>query len=306
MSSQNHAHLLADRAFLQERLSALPVSARIMRLSTESRLRAIEAELEQATSLGPEPVKTRLTFSGRPVVKRYGVFAEFGTLAVAKFSEAVAAIAASMFAPLAAMGPIPNKDQNQLLIVGTAIGSFGFELEENRAGLLPVEAPSAVAQALERTQEVLQGTIGTDDQLADSVSETDPRALDKVRAFLQVLAENDAICAFQIRDRAFRFTDVGQVKNSLERIGKDNLHETEEFLEGQFEGVLPRRRRTFEFKPLNQDEVIVGKLGPAITDPEDLNANLHKPTRIKVLVTRVGSGRPRYMLLDRPEWITTS
>ncbi len=28
------------------------------------------------------------------------------------------------------MGPIPNRDQNQLLITNTAVGSFGFELEE--------------------------------------------------------------------------------------------------------------------------------------------------------------------------------
>jgi hypothetical protein len=39
---------------------------------------------------------------------------------------------ASLAAPLAAMGRIPNRDQHQLLITSTALGSFGFELDERQ------------------------------------------------------------------------------------------------------------------------------------------------------------------------------
>jgi hypothetical protein len=42
MNQQEHLQLLAERKFLQLRLVELPVSARIMRISTESRLTSIK------------------------------------------------------------------------------------------------------------------------------------------------------------------------------------------------------------------------------------------------------------------------
>jgi hypothetical protein len=48
MNSPDRLHLLAERKFLQERLAELPTSARITRISTESRLRAVDERLAQA------------------------------------------------------------------------------------------------------------------------------------------------------------------------------------------------------------------------------------------------------------------
>ena len=129
--------------------------------------------------------RAKLTFDGVPVIRSHGIFADFGMKAVSSFTDAVASIAASLTTPLAAMGRIPNRDQNQLLITSTAVGSFGFELEEHSAEqlVLGLENASPVAIALERTQALLQSTLGDDDALADIASETDPRALDKVRNF---------------------------------------------------------------------------------------------------------------------------
>jgi hypothetical protein len=301
MNQQDRMHLLAERKFLQERLSELPVAARITRLSIESRLRAIDGRLAQEPADEREPARVRLTFNGRPVVGSHGIFAEFGMKAVTGFTEAVAAVAASLAAPLAAMGPIPNREQHQSLITSTALGSFGFELEEYGLGQLLLEEASPVAQALDRTQNLLLGTVGIDDELADSVAETDPRALDKIRVFLQTLADYEAICAMQCRDRGFHFTDVGQVRNSLARLSQDNLHEDTQELVGKFQGVLPKGR-TFEFKLADQDEVLRGKIGPAIQDADALNARLYQPARIKVMVTRAGNGRPRYLLIEPAQW----
>lgn len=303
MNPQDRMQLLAERKFLHARLAALPDSAKITRLSTESHLRAIEMRLARVPEAGRAPEKVRLTFNGRPVIGSHGIFPEFGMKAISHFSEMVAAVAASLSAPLAAMGPIPNREQYQLLITNTALGSFGFELEEYQAGQMSLDELSPVAQALERTQNLLQGTVGTDDQLADSAADTDPRALDKVRTFLQTLVDSEAICAMQYQERVFRFTDVGQVRNSLARLGQDNLREEEQTLAGEFQGILPKGR-TFEFKLVDQGEVIRGKLGPAIRDADELNAHLHQFAQIKIMVTRVGNGRPRYVLMDAPVWDT--
>lgn len=305
MNQQDRMHLLAERKFLQERLAELPGSARIMRISTESRIRAIDGRLTQEPVDEREPARVRLTFNGRPVIGSHGIFAEFGMKAVSSFTDAVAAVAASLSAPLAAMGPIPNREQHQLLITSTALGSFGFELEEYRVEQLPLEEAGPVAQALERTQNLLQGTVGTDDQLADSVADTDPRALDRVRTFLQTLADYEAICTMQYRGSGFRFTDVGQVRNSLARLGQDNLREDEQYLDGEFQGVLPKGR-TFEFKVAGEEEIVRGKVGPVIKDANDLNSRLHQAARIKVMVTRVGNGRPRYVLIDAPHWAASA
>jgi hypothetical protein len=138
------------------------------------------------------------------------------------------------------MGPVPNREQYQLLITGSALGSFGFELEEYRSGQLPLEDVSPVAQAIERTQNLLKSTLGTDEELADSASDTDPRALDKVRTFLQTLAENEAVCTMQYQKSSVRFTDVGQMKNSLARLSQEIFTRKRPSLKESFKAFCPK------------------------------------------------------------------
>jgi hypothetical protein len=301
MNQQERSQLLSEQGFLRERLAQTPNSARLTRMSAESRLNDIEQQLVTTVSTAAEPARVRLTFSGRPVVGSTGIFAEFGMKAVNSFSETVAAIAASLSAPLAQMGRIPNRDQNQLLITSTAVGSFGFELEELKNGQIEIDYATPVALAIQRAQNLLHGTQSSDEELADSAAETDRRALDRMRGFLQLLADNEAVCTMQYRGNVVRFSDVGQVKSSIARLSQDNLREEEQTLSGEFQGVLPKSR-TFEFRIAGGDDVVRGKVGLAIGDPDFLNQHLHKATRIKVMVTRVGDGRPRYQLLDTPQW----
>ncbi len=301
MNNELRQQLLAEKSFLHRDLADTPVSARLTRMSIEARLRKVDAELTEALADTWEPARARLTFDGLPVVGSHGIFADFGMKAVSSFTDAVASVAASLAAPLASMGPIPNRDQNQLLITNTAIGSFGFELEEFRGSQVSLCAESPVSIALDRTQALLQSTLQSDDDLADIASETDPRALDKVRNFLKVLVDNEAVCALQYKGRGLRFTDVGQLRNSLERLGTDNLREWPELLTGSFEGVLPQSR-SFEFRLAETQQVIRGKVATSIQNIEDINQHLHQSVRIDVMTTQVGNGRPRYVLSKIPVW----
>ena len=301
MNNEDRQHLLAERTFLQRLLAKTPATARLTRMSDEARLRKVEAQLAALPADERTPARARLTFDGVPVIRSHGIFADFGMKAVSSFTEAVASVAASLSAPLAAMGPIPNRDQNQLLITSTAVGSFGFELEEYRAEQLALEEASPVATALERTQALLQSTLGNDDDLADIASETDPRALDKVRTFLKVLADNSAVCALQYGGSGVRFTDVGQVSRSLARLAADNLHESEEQLRGEFVGVLPNSR-SFEFRLASDGPIIRGKVSPRVQNVDAINDHLHSAVQIDVTRTQVGNGRPRYLLTQMPQW----
>lgn len=301
MNIEDRQQLQAEQVFLRRLLDRTPAKARLTRMSTEARIRKIEAQLAACLIDERPPARAKLTFDGVPVVGSHGVLADFGMRAVSSFAEAVACMAASLTAPLSAMGPIPNREQNQLLITSTAIGSFGFELEEFRAQQSTLSEASPVAVALDRTQALLQSTLGNDDDLADIASETDPRTLEKVRAFLKVLADSSAVCALQYEGRGVRFTDVGQVRSSLARLESENLKENRESLLGEFVGVLPKSR-TFEFQRTDGGQIIRGKVAPSIQEVDVLNQNLYKPVRIEVMVTQVGNGRPRYLLTQLPQW----
>lgn len=71
------------------------------------------------------------------------------------------------------MGPIPNRDKNQLVITSTAIGSFGFEFE------LPAPDPSSLFPETEKAQEAMAkiealfrlAAEGTDDEVAEVIEE---------------------------------------------------------------------------------------------------------------------------------------
>lgn len=298
-TQQQRGDLQAQQRFLRERLQAIPVTAQLTRNSIQDRLAALDEELAQLPLSARLPARARLTFDGRPVVGSQGVFADFGAKALSRFSDAIATVAASLTAPLAAMGPIPGREQNQVLITDVALGSFGFELEEYDQGRLDTGEKTPVALALERTQRLLEGSATEDDEvLADAAAELDRRAVDKVRAFVEALADNEAVCSLAVGEHAFRFTDPGQVRRSLERLSADNLREHQEARDVVIEGVLPTRR-TFEFRIGN--DVLAGKIGPGIADPHGMNRLLGQPLRVQLLVTQVGAGRPRYTLAEEPK-----
>ncbi len=301
MSSPDSKPLIAERKTLQRLLDEIPLEEVLERSGLEARLGEITKMLASMPIVSREPARARLTFRGRPVVGQHGILAEFGAKVTVAFTDAVAKTAAALSGPLAAMGPVPNRDESRLLITGTAIGSFGFEFEEITSEALPLEDESIAAQALEMTQNLLQSTLGTDDELADSATASDPRAVAAVRTFVEILANSEATCALEFKDRVFRFNDLSEVLRSVERLGKENLREEPTQLIGEFQGVLPKGR-TFKFKLARNGEVVRGKVGPQVADADEINQYLHKQITIDVLETRVGSGRPRYVLTNLPAW----
>ncbi len=296
------SQLESERRFLQRQLAVLPATALLTRSSTQARMRQVEKHLAE---MEPEhqPVRAVLTFRGRPVVGSHGVFAEFGSRATAAFTDAVSMVAAALLGPLAASGPVPNREQCQLLITSTAIGSFGFEFEEHRPSRNLFGEETTAARALEVMRGLLESSVqGTDDELAESISGISPRSIESVRAFVEVLATHDAVCTLAIGKNSIRFRDVGEVRRSVERLSQDNLHESQSSFFGEFQGVLPKGR-TFEFKQAPSGEIIRGKIGLGIEDPDLLNQHLHQPTIITLLESRVGEGKPKYQLLQLPTWV---
>lgn len=294
--------MLAEKTSLERMLASLPESSVIDRMSLEARKAEVEEALAAAPTPARQPVHARLTFRGKPIVGSYGMFAEFGAKAISTFTDAVAAIGASQITALGTRGALPNREEYQLLITGTAVGSFGFELEEAPSGETLFPEMSSVDHAIEQTLRIMEASIGTDDELTEAIADADPRAVEALRAFLQTLADQEAICALEFKEEGFRFADVGQVRRSEGRLRQDNIHGEDKRLSGQFLGVLPHRR-TFEFQVSESDEIITGKAGKDIEDAAAINDILERSLTIQVHAKRAGSGRPKYTLLsyEQPE-----
>lgn len=281
---------------LEVLLASVPADALIERMSLEARLsnaRKALAALPLQTSQ-----KAKLTFRGKPVLGSHGIAADFGAKATGAFSEAFAAVAVALSDGLRDMGPIPDRDKNQLIITGTAIGSFGFEFE------LPAEEPKLFsektnAQEAMKTIESLfrLAAAGSDDEVAEIVEEIHPRAVRKVHDFLDLLVQQQAWCGLELDESFFRFSNYEQIKLSSERLRDENIQEREERYQGEFQGVLPNSR-SFEFKLLGEGGVIKGKVDKAIADPDILNREwLHKQVTANLHVVQVGQGRPRFTLM---------
>lgn len=298
MTSRHVASIKSEIIQIKSILKDMPPGDVIERFAFEQRLAAAEAELLDADQPGSNPESLTLTFRGSPVDGSKGIYADFGGKAASSFSEAYSAILAALNSKLQYMGPIPDRGKHPLKIVGTAVGSFGFEME------LPVDNDlfadySGSDQAIEILKGLLKvSAIGSDDEIAEIVQEIHPRAVRKVADFLQTLRENNAWCGLEFRDDYFRYKNIEELSISEGRLREDNIVESEDRFLGEFQGFLPQGR-TFEFVVSADKAVIRGKIDKSIVDPDALNREwLHKPLNAKFTVVQVGQGRPRYTLVS--------
>ena len=294
----NQALFLASEiSELEDLLAGIPEENIIERMSFDARLQSAKHALSNLPA--QLSAKAKLTFRGKPVIGSYGMTADFGSKAAGAFSEAFTAISAALTDSLRDMGPIPNRDKNQLLITGTAIGSFGFEFE------LPQAEPNLFLKnpghiALEKIEALFRlAASGSDDDVAEVIEEVHPRAVRKVHEFLELLVQQQAWCGLEFSDQIFRYSDFEQLKTASERLKDDNIHEKTETFQGEFQGVLPSGR-TFEFRLADDSRIIKGRIDSIFAQPELLNRDwLLKPVELTLSVIQVGQGRPRYTLISQ-------
>ncbi|TEA79978.1 hypothetical protein [Allopusillimonas ginsengisoli] len=293
---QRSESLLSEIRELEQLLDGIPETAVIQRISLENRLKSVRQALEQEV-VKPKPSCARLTFRGRPVVGSRGIAADFGGKASNAFADAFAAVVAGLNESLHFMGPIPDRAKNQLLITGTAIGSFGFEFELPADSLFPDQEKTE--EALQRMQSLLEASaIGSDDEVAELVDVIHPRAVKKISEFLGVLSHYQAWCGLEFKHKIFKFEGMEQLEKSAGRLKEENIKEGRVTYQGKFLGVLPNSR-SFEFHTLQG--IIKRKIGVSIEDPDLINREwLKRDSTITLDVVQVGQGRPRFTLNALP------
>lgn len=304
MNHQEYLMYSSEVKDLEGLLAETPDENVIERIGLEERLKNAKSAIKNVQ----EHLlvhKARLTFKGKPVYGSHGIAADFAAKAAASFSDAVSAVAAGLAENLHYMGPIPDKQKNQLLITGTAIGSFGFEFElpEPDNTLFPIQ--SDAENALDKMEELFRlATLGSDDELAEVVTEIHPRAVKKAAEFLAYIAQQDALCSLEFKERRFQYEDIDQLQHSKKRLQEDNILESEELFSGKMVGVLPLGRSFELILDGDKQRVIRGKIGSDIEDPDILNRDfLQKNIKITLQVIQVGQGRPRFTMQSLPQLI---
>ncbi|CAN7432093.1 hypothetical protein LJR232_002697 [Aquipseudomonas alcaligenes] len=299
MNRTEFDHAQAEIEFLNRMTKGNRLSD-LTRLSLQARLDNISDSLRDPDRGVFEPARAVVTYRGAPVRGVHGILAEFGAIATSKFSDAVAAVAASLGGVLNDFGPIPNKAQNQILITGTAKGSFGFQFEEcpPAEAQLPLNGTSSVSQAFELVAELLEASIKGDEELSDPASKLGTRALALISEYLDKLISYDAYCAVSTKNHFFSFSSVDQVRISKSRLSAENITEDVVYFYGEFLGIFPAERR-FEFKS-NDGQILHGRISPDVENPAEINAKLNQNFKVRFTSRTVGKGKPRFTLAERP------
>ena len=293
---RDYHFLHAELAELNNLLAMTPESAVIDRMSLEARKAQVQEELDATPSPPRWPASASLTFSGKPVVNREGIEADFASRAMSAFTKAVTSLAASQRGPLGGRGVIPNQENYRLLVTGTSRGSFGFEIEEaqqQQAHLFVDESP--VEFAIGQAKGILESLADGEEAIAEAIADTEERALDDLRDFLKVMADNEAICSLSFKNAVFRFRDVGQVQRGVASLGTNNLHEGEEEMAGHFQGFLPHSCRA-EFVVDQSEEVISCLADRGMDNAERINEVLGQSVNVKARYRQVGNSRRRYTI----------
>lgn len=299
MNRTEFDHAQAEISFL-DRMAGKPGLSRLSQLSLSSRKAVVEEKSRRFRADLPPPAKAVVTYRGAPVVGTYGIAAEFASVVTTKFTDAIAAVAASINGVLNDFGPIPNRAQNQILITGTALGSFGFEFEELTAeqGQLPLDGSTTVSQAFELLAELLEASTKSDEELSEPASRLGTRAIAMVSEYLEKMASYEAYCSVLTKDHKFSFSSVDQVRLSKSRLSIENIVETTVEFSGEFLGAFPRDRR-FEFQT-EAGEILHGRIASEVTEPAQINRRLNERFNVTLSARTVGKGRPRYTLTALP------
>lgn len=296
MNQSQYSSLIAEINTVSDLLERAQSGSILQRKSFEYRLNELKEKLKTVDKLRIKK-KAVITFRGKPVDGSKGITADFSGKAIDGLNEMVATVVASLNNDLKHKGPIPNRTKNQLMITGTAVGSFGFEFELPEPDYDLVAQRSMTEDALSEILSLLgKTTEGTDDDLVELISNIHPRAIKKISEFLMILQKNEALFAMQYENNIFRIKNEAQLDTIINRLDDRNIHTTTESYQGKFQGFLPNSR-TFEFYEKSSGDIIKGKLDASIDNHEIINQKyLDKPVDVTFNVVQLGQAKPKYSL----------
>lgn len=226
-------------------------------LQYEHRQNILENEIEELEEAVSTSTSVALFFGGRPVLGSKGIAAGFAGNILEKFQDLVTRkFAKEGLGQLGERGPIPQKNNTQLMVTELARGSFGFILDEmsDQTELLDTSLKlivDDVAVIVENT-----GSLSEQD-FEEMVESLDQRTLIALKEFFVILDDSEATIRIVNDERDF-ILDQYAVHRGRLRIESTSIEEEEELMSGIIQGFLPEHKK-FELQPADR-EIIYGSV----------------------------------------------
>ena len=226
-------------------------------LQYEHRENILTKEIEELEKTLTTSASVTLFFGGRPVLGSKGIAAEFAGGALEKFQNLVTkTFAKAEIGQLGKRGPVPQKDNTQLMVTELARGSFGFVLDEMSDQTALQETVlklmvDEVAKIVEKT-----GSPNEPD-FEEIIDFLDQRTLLGLKDFFAILDNNEATIRI-VNDERDYILDQDAVHRGRLRTEATSIEEKEAFESGEILGFLPEHKK-FELKTADK-EIIYGSV----------------------------------------------
>ncbi len=296
MTFSSRDGLASELTMIESMLQAIPRGRVLERIGLERRATSLRDELK-AMQTGSRTVA--LTFRGVPVEGTHSIVADFAGKAVASFAEAIGTLVAGLTGQLGESGPLSGSPERSLRIIGPAYGSFGFQLElpdpvsDRQITLFDPAGQDPHEAAVEGTIFILEAAQGSDEEnLAERLSSVHPRAITKVREFVDFVVKREAVFSLRTPQRSVDVRDLEAARRISECLAENDIRREEVRLHGRF-FALPTRG-TFELQTEGQG-VISGRIDRQAGETSNLAGHIVDAT---LRVLRVRQARPRYTLLQ--------
>ena len=222
-------------------------------LQYSHRQELLEKEIEEIDKAVTTSASVALFFGGKPVLGSKGIAAEFAGSALEKFQDLVTrTFAKAELGPLGKRGPIPQKENTQLMVTELARGSFGFVLDEMSEQTEFQE--TALKLMVDEVARIIEDAGSPNEPDFEAILESlDPRTLIALKDFFVIL-DNSAATIRIVDDERDFILDQYAVHRGRLRTEATSIEEKEAFKSGQILGFLPEHRK-FELKPADGETI---------------------------------------------------
>jgi hypothetical protein len=226
-------------------------------------------EQAQSLPLGKKEPRAVLFFTGEPVIGSLGIDAAFASRVMEPFQKMVAAdYIYRWLGRVAGRGIRQNESHSRLMLSGLPRGSFGLELTA-----IPNEdlfAEHELADSLSHITRVVEASVRSDEDFASALTETSPKVVQSLKAFLEIVAKGRAGLKLESGDLRSEMTPE-QALRAFERVSETQSDDQTVSLEGTFKGVL---LDSWDFNfTTNDGESIKGKIGQELSEDQVIEFN---------------------------------
>ena len=292
---QRQAELAGLRAILQ-RMPDDPLAKPLM----ASRVRSLQAELDQLEETPPAKPEAELLFAGKPVLGSAGIDAKFAARVLDSFQDMVSNHhAASRHGAVGSRGPRASEGESRLFLSALPRGSFGLLLTQPQVEDFVTAAQ--VMQAMEQITALVEASASGDAAFSETVGNFHPRVLAPLEKFLSALETQEASVKLRTGTRQVALKPE-QLQAAHARVAAASPEEERVTLRGVCRGVLLESWR-FDFVSEGAAP-ITGALSDAVSEDQAkaILALVDQPGEADFKVTRIrtrsGLGRPAYELLS--------